>query len=168
MRKISVFSDKTLLDWVRPTPPLVKKSEYFLIRIFGIGRDPPLPFWQKVKKKQFFMPPLSVYTGFKLLQKIGDGPSNIWFNSVKRCKCNAYWTLATLEATFLTINSLELNSCVGSSDLGPHFPFFFVQPPPTDVACYPLQRQCHSEMGEIVTLLMDIVTLTGTVSEDLW
>ena len=37
---------------------MVKKSEYFLIRMFWIGRDPP-PFWPKVKK-QFFMPPLIV------------------------------------------------------------------------------------------------------------
>ena len=34
-----------------------KKSEYFLIRIFWIGRDPP-PFWPKVKKNSFFMAPL--------------------------------------------------------------------------------------------------------------
>ena len=34
-------------------PPLVKKSEYFLIRIFWIGRDPP-PLLTQSKKKQFF------------------------------------------------------------------------------------------------------------------
>ena len=33
-------------------------SEYFLIRIFWIGRDPP-PFLPKVKKQVFFTPPLT-------------------------------------------------------------------------------------------------------------
>ena len=32
---------------------MVKKSEYFLIRIFWIGRDPP-PFLTESKKKQYF------------------------------------------------------------------------------------------------------------------
>ena len=55
------FSDKTLLDWVRPPPSWSKKSEYFLIRIFWIGRDPLPPFWPKVKKNQYFFltPPLT-------------------------------------------------------------------------------------------------------------
>ena len=39
-------SDKTLLNWMRPPPLWSKKSEYFLIRIFLIGRDPP-PFDRK-------------------------------------------------------------------------------------------------------------------------
>ena len=42
----SVFSDKDFLDLPRPPPfsqNQSKKSEYFLIRIFWIGRDPP-PF----------------------------------------------------------------------------------------------------------------------------
>ena len=59
MTKNLSFSDKTPLDWVRP-PPWSKKSEYFLIRIFWIGRDPPAPLLTKSKKKQyfFFTPPL--------------------------------------------------------------------------------------------------------------
>ena len=35
-----------------------KKSEYFLIRIFWIGRDPPSPLLTESKKNCFFMPPL--------------------------------------------------------------------------------------------------------------
>ena len=54
----SVFSDKDFLDLPRPPPPFSqnqsKKSEYFLIRIFCIRRDPP-PIWQKVKKNSFFL-----------------------------------------------------------------------------------------------------------------
>ena len=58
MPKNLSFSDKTLLDWVRPPPLWSKKSEYFLIRIFRIGRDP--PFLTQSKKKTFFMPPLTL------------------------------------------------------------------------------------------------------------
>ena len=39
---------------------MVKKSEYFLIRIFWIGRDAPPPFDRKWKKTGLFMPPLSL------------------------------------------------------------------------------------------------------------
>ena len=34
-----------------------KRTEYFLISFLGLAETLP-PFWQKVKKKQFFMPPL--------------------------------------------------------------------------------------------------------------
>ena len=53
MPKNLSFSDKTLLDWVRP-PPWSKKSEYFLIRIFWIGRDPPPPLLTESQKKPVF------------------------------------------------------------------------------------------------------------------
>ena len=49
----SVFSDKDFLDLPRPPPfsqNQSKKSEYFLIRIFWIGRDPP----PQSKKCHFF------------------------------------------------------------------------------------------------------------------
>ena len=62
MPKNLSFSDETLLDWVRwdPPPPWSKKSEYFLIRIFWIGRDPPAPLLTESQKNPvfFFTPPL--------------------------------------------------------------------------------------------------------------
>ena len=67
-------SDKTLLDWVRPPPLWSKKSEYFLIRIFCFGRDPP-PLLTESKKKPvfFFMPPLTVKQ-WRWINLIRPGP----------------------------------------------------------------------------------------------
>ena len=46
---------------------MVKKSEYFLIRIFWIGRDLPHPFLTESKKKQVFLtPPLIIWEGVLL------------------------------------------------------------------------------------------------------
>ena len=41
---------------VKETKLVVKKIEYFLIRIFWIGQDPP-PFWPKVKQPVFYAAP---------------------------------------------------------------------------------------------------------------
>ena len=65
MPKISVFLIKPFWIGWDPPPFGQKKSEYFLINIFGLAETLP-PFWQKVKKKQFFMPPLINLVSFYL------------------------------------------------------------------------------------------------------
>ena len=64
-----------------------QKFEYFLIRIFWIGRDPPLPLLTESKKKQFFMPPLKGFyneTGFQFYNlEAQTGPVKYGFQNTK-------------------------------------------------------------------------------------
>ena len=75
--KNPLFYDKTLLKKVRPLPPLKKnpkKSNFFLIRKFWIGRDPPAPlsefFWKKTKNSLFFLMPPIIYRSLGVLSQV--------------------------------------------------------------------------------------------------
>ena len=61
---------------------MVKKSEYFLIRIFQIGRDPcPLAFLTESKKICFFMPLLTGYSCYLICNNSRQLQSTTELNS---------------------------------------------------------------------------------------
>ena len=109
MPKNLSFSDKTLLDWVRPPPLGQKKSEYFLIRIFWIGRDP--TYLTKSKKKTvFYASPNAHKTSFTFVILSGWSPYDFPVFTVFRKKIYSYiWSGLWWSTTWLRLlHSLEI------------------------------------------------------------
>ena len=90
MPKNLIFSDKTLLDWVRPPPFGKKNLSFFLLRKFWIWRDPPPLLSENLreKKKQFLLCRLALLRWLKLFWVVSrPGPQTSTSRALTWIQC---------------------------------------------------------------------------------